>query len=57
MKCLHCNNELIWGGDHDVDEEDCRDDLFLMVTNLTCPNDECQSFVEVWKPVLKLEAS
>ena len=21
MKCWHCNTELIWGGDHDIDEE------------------------------------
>jgi hypothetical protein len=57
MKCWHCNNELIWGGDHDVDEEDYRSGIYLMVTNLSCPNDECNSFVEVWKPVLELEAS
>ena len=21
MKCWHCNKELIWGGDHDIEEE------------------------------------
>ena len=34
MKCWHCNNELIWGGDHDMEEEE---DEYLMVTNLSCP--------------------
>ena len=45
MKCWHCGAELIWGGDHDAedDEED-----YSMVTNLSCP--ECQSFVLVYKP-------
>ena len=22
MNCWHCNHELIWGGDHDISEED-----------------------------------
>ena len=22
MNCWHCNTELIWGGDHDVDEDE-----------------------------------
>tara|TARA_X000001388_G_scaffold69979_1_gene58808 strand:- start:50 stop:256 length:207 start_codon:yes stop_codon:yes gene_type:complete len=68
MKCWHCNNELIWGSDHDFDEEEDHH-LWLrggelaqtiMVTYLTCPNEECQSLVEVFKPdlqVLELEAS
>ena len=21
MNCWHCNTELIWGGDHDIEEE------------------------------------
>ena len=21
MNCWHCNTKLIWGGDHDIDEE------------------------------------
>jgi len=21
MKCWHCDEELIWGGDHDIEEE------------------------------------
>ena len=44
MKCWHCNDELIWGGDHDAIEESG----FIMVTNLTCPT--CESYVEVHLP-------
>ena len=45
MKCWHCNTELIWDGDHDIEEES---DEFCMVTNLSCP--ECGSYVEVYLP-------
>ena len=45
MKCWHCNTELIWSGDHDIEEES---DEFCMVTNLSCP--ECGSYVEVYLP-------
>ena len=45
MKCWHCNEELIWGGDHDIDEED---EEYSMVTNLSCP--KCASFVLVYLP-------
>ena len=44
MNCWHCNTELIWGGDHDCEE----DDSYLIVTNLSCPT--CKSFVEVYYP-------
>jgi len=44
MNCYHCENELIWGGD-----EDMEDDVeWLMVTNLTCPR--CHSDVLVYLP-------
>ena len=45
MKCWHCSTELIWGGDHDIEEEN---EDYSMVTNLSCP--ECYSFVEVYYP-------
>ena len=45
MKCWHCNTELIWGGDHDIEEES---DEFCMVTNLSCPN--CGAYVDVYLP-------
>ena len=44
MKCWHCNTELIWGGDHDLED----DESFVMETNLSCPN--CNSFVLVSLP-------
>ena len=34
MKCWHCNKELIWGGDHDIEKEN---EDYDMVTNLSCP--------------------
>ena len=45
MKCWHCNTKLIWGGDHDIDEED---ETSMMETNISCPN--CNSFVIVYLP-------
>jgi hypothetical protein len=44
MNCWHCNNELIWGGDHDMED----DEDYSIVTNLSWP--ECHSFVEVYYP-------
>ena len=45
MRCWHCNTELIWGGDHDLEDEA---EEYVMVTNLSCPN--CGSYVEVFLP-------
>ncbi len=45
MKCWHCNTELIWGGDHDIEE---WDDEYIMETNLSCP--DCGSEVLVYLP-------
>ena len=45
MNCWHCNSELVWGGDHDIEHED---DAYAMVTNLTCP--KCECIVDVYKP-------
>ena len=42
MKCWHCGTELIWGGEHD-----CEDDSeYLIEKNLSCP--KCSSFVMVY---------
>ena len=49
MKCWHCNKELIWGGDHDTEEEN---EYYDMVTNLSCP--KCHSAVDVYHPSEKL---
>ena len=49
MNCWHCDNKLIWGGDHDIDEDETY--LFgeySIVTNLSCP--ECNSYVLVYYP-------
>ena len=46
MNCWHCNTELIWGGDHDLD--DFEDMEYSFVTNLHCP--KCESYVEVYYP-------
>ena len=45
MNCWHCKQELIWGGDQDIDEES---ESFSVCTNLSCP--DCGSFVEVYYP-------
>ena len=44
MKCWHCDTDLIWGGDHDIEDSD----EFTMVTNLSCPS--CDSYVVVFLP-------
>ena len=44
MNCWHCRDELIWGGDHDIEEEEGSD--YDMVTNLSCPG--CEAYVEVY---------
>ena len=49
MNCWHCNTELIWGGDHDIEE---NNEDYDMVTNLSCP--KCHSYVNVYHPSEKL---
>ena len=48
MNCWHCNTELIWGGDHDTEDNEEYD----IVSNLSCP--KCHSAVDVWHPSEKL---
>mgnify|MGYP003136999234 CR=1 FL=1 len=48
MRCWHCNTRLIWGGDHDVDD----DEDYSIVSNLSCP--KCHSIVYVYYPSEKL---
>ena len=38
MKCYNCHTELIWGGDHDCEDDEEHE----IVTNLSCPN--CGAF-------------
>jgi len=65
MKCWHCDTEIIWGGDHDT--EDNED--YSMVTNLTCPNcgafhlvywghkDKQEDDPEMWKHFCEVEGT
>ena len=48
MNCWHCNTELIWGGDHDTEDNEDYD----IVSNLSCP--KCHAAVDVWHPSEKL---
>ena len=45
MDCYNCGEELIPGGDHEMDE---RHSNFLMETNLSCPG--CGTEVSVYTP-------
>ena len=42
MNCWNCKTKLIWGGDHDVEDNEDHD----IVTNLSCPG--CDAYVEVY---------
>tara|TARA_R100000005_G_C5000953_1_gene207949 strand:+ start:872 stop:1165 length:294 start_codon:yes stop_codon:yes gene_type:complete len=48
FRCWQCKSELIWGGDHDVQEvyEDERSEG--IVSNFTCSNYDCNTHVEVY---------
>jgi len=41
MNCWACGEELIWGGDNDDESE-----IYLIMTNLSCPN--CDAVVIVY---------
>jgi len=49
MNCWHCKTPLIWGGDHDMED----DDEYDIVTNLSCP--ECNSHIDVYHSFEKLK--
>ena len=49
MDCWHCGTQLIWGRDHDIEEED---DEYIMETNLSCP--KCNSEIIIYLPKEKL---
>jgi len=40
INCYVCNTEMIWGGDHDVENSEDFD----VVSNFSCP--KCNSYVE-----------
>ena len=39
MNCWHCGTELIWGGEHDVEDNEDYD----IVSNLSCP--KCNAYL------------
>lgn len=41
FNCWHCGNELVWGGDHDLEQED-----YDIVSNFSCMS--CETYVEVY---------
>jgi len=45
MKCWVCDTELVWGGDHDLEDEPELSGHSI-ITNLSCP--KCTAFVEVY---------
>tara|TARA_Y100000004_G_C8721783_1_gene330408 strand:- start:233 stop:382 length:150 start_codon:yes stop_codon:yes gene_type:complete len=47
MKCWHCKEELIWGGDHDYEDYDMEGEG--IVSNLSCSN--CDGFVLFYLPI------
>ena len=42
MNCWHCKTPLIWGGDHDMED----DDEYDIVTNLSCSG--CNTHIDVY---------
>jgi RNase P subunit RPR2 len=52
MKCYHCNEEIIWGNDFDIEEEN---DEYSILSVLHCPN--CDALHEVYYPRKNLEGN
>jgi len=48
MNCYNCQTELIWGGDHDLEEDETHFGGRTIITNLSCPNASCGAYVEVY---------
>jgi len=48
VNCWHCGSELIWGGDHDLDDESAD---FDTVSNFSCAAEDCGAFVQVYLPI------
>ena len=52
MKCYHCNEEIIWGNDFDIDEEN---EEYSILSVLHCPR--CDSLHEIYYPRKDLEGN
>ena len=48
FRCWHCKSELIWGGDHDIQEMYEDEHSEGIVSNFTCSNYDCNTHVEVY---------
>ena len=49
MKCWHCNHELIWQNDYDLEEGyDSEAEAYSMITTLLCY--KCETKVLVYLP-------
>ena len=46
--CWQCKSELIWGGDHDIQEVILEEDGEGIVSNFSCSNYDCNTHVEVF---------
>jgi len=49
MNCCFCNKELIWGGDFSFEDYGLEGEG--IVSNLSCPNNQCGAFFLVYKPI------
>jgi len=54
MKCWHCNYDLIWGGDENIEDEDGQ---YVLETNLHCPDCDAQVIVTTLPKKIKDEGS
>jgi hypothetical protein len=48
FRCWHCDSELIWGGDHDIQEVMLEKDKEGIASNFSCSNYDCNTYVEVY---------
>lgn len=48
FRCWHCDSELIWGGDHDIQEVMWDEDKEGIASNFSCSNYDCNTHVEVY---------
>jgi len=46
--CWHCGEELIWGGDHDIQDVCFDGDKEGIASNFSCSNYDCHTYVEVY---------
>lgn len=48
FRCWQCKSELIWGGDHDIQEMYEDEQSEGIVSNFSCSNYDCNTHVEVY---------